>query len=76
MVSAALATVGQEVHVAVVRPVQDLDAPGVEDLLRRVTGYSNSFRDQLVGEFGVAAWELSSGSGRQAPGAEDLEPFE
>lgn len=59
MVSAALATVGLEVHVVSVRPVQDLDGSEVEDILRCVSGYANMLKEQLPAEFGVRLWDLS-----------------
>lgn len=76
MVSAALATVGLEVHVVAVRPIRDLDASEVEDVLHRVTGYSNLFKGQLTREFGVRAWQLAAsgeGTTHEDGGQDNLE---
>lgn len=66
MVSAALATVGAEVHVVSVRPLQDLDGSEVEDIIRSVSGYANMLREQLRREFGVRPWVLAESTGREA----------
>lgn len=66
MVSAALATVGVEVHVVSVRPVQDLDGSEVEDIIRSVSGYANMLREQLHREFDVRKWVLSESGGSEA----------
>lgn len=59
MVSAALATVGEEVHVVSVRPVQDLDGSEVEDIIRCVTGYANMLKSQLQDQYGAPPWSLA-----------------
>lgn len=73
MVSAALATVGQEVHVVSVRPVQDLDGSEVEDIIRSVSGYANMLREQLHREFGVRKWVLTESEGEEEAGDDLLE---
>ncbi|HXE72233.1 MAG TPA: YbjN domain-containing protein, partial [Candidatus Nitrosotenuis sp.] len=60
MVSAALATVGDVVHVVSVRPLQDLDPTEADDLIRRVCYYADMLLDRLGGEFGAQPWELDS----------------
>lgn len=74
MVSSALATVGSEVHVVSVRPVQDLDGSEVEDIIRSVSGYANMLREQLHREFEVRKWVLAESTGREAEeeGGDDL----
>lgn len=60
MVSAALATVGDEVHVVSVRPLKDLDPSEAADLIGRVCYYADKLDDQLVEEFDVRPWKLDS----------------
>ncbi len=56
MVSASLATVGEDVYVVSVRPIQDLESEQAIDLLGRVCIYASQYADRLREEFGAAPW--------------------
>lgn len=71
MVSSALATFGEEVHVVSVRSVQDLDASEVEELIRCVTGYARRWREELSLEFQVRPWEMIPPPGEDPEGPRD-----
>ncbi|MEW6279600.1 MAG: YbjN domain-containing protein [Candidatus Eremiobacterota bacterium] len=56
MVSASLATVGEDVYVVSVRPVQELESDQAIDLVGRVCIYASQYADRLRTEFNAPAW--------------------
>lgn len=56
MVSASLATLGDDVCVVSVRPLKDLDPSEAIDLIGRVYIYACRFSDELRREFAAPAW--------------------
>jgi hypothetical protein len=56
MVSASLATVGEDVYVVSVRPIQELESEQAIDLVGRVCIYANQYADRLIADFGAEPW--------------------
>ena len=56
MVTASLATIGEDVYVVALRPLKDLDPGEAVDLIGRVCIYAHQCRDRLSVEFNVEPW--------------------